>query len=98
MRPCNNCKRKEHCSVADFLESNYERSPWDLDSHLHSRYAHVSIVTAMAGDKDSIVLECTEHDPIKAEPDYSYLTRRKPKTEPPSSKGGCGGCKGKCGH
>ena len=98
MRPCDNCKRKESCAAFGFLRKNYKQSPWKLDSYLRENLSYASLVTAMSGDVDSIVLECGDYNPIKSETDYSYLSNSRRKSEkpaPPPDK--CGGCKGKCG-
>jgi hypothetical protein len=93
MRPCNNCKAMETCKIVDFLRENCNRSPWILDDYLHNNFSYVSIVTAISGEVDGIILECGLYEPVKEETNYGYLVGRTAKFNAEK----CGGCKGKCG-
>jgi hypothetical protein len=97
MKPCDNCLKKDHCSVAAFIMRNCDRSPWDVSNALYDNYHNVSIISMASGDPESIVVECGDYNPIRAEGDYSNPTRRsqEPKHTSPPPK--CGKCKGKCG-
>ena len=107
MKPCNQCKNKNGCTIFAFVNRNKSKSPWELDTLLRN---YTPVAQVESADGTHIILECADFTPNKKQEDYSNLVndprryadddccaRRQVKQKlGGSGKNGCGGCGGNC--
>lgn len=94
MEPCNHCKKKDECPLAQHLTKYEHGSMNGLMKAVFNSPIYAEVV--QAGDKKDIVLECQEYvTSNKGEIDYSQLVgRQKEELEKYcSTSSDCGNCK-----